>query len=75
MSFFFGRTRLQYNITAIIDIKIITLIIGITIYKTKFLDEDDDDGEWEGDEHCNCKLRRLYIPEFFLLLFILINKT
>ncbi len=69
-----GRTRLQYNITAIIDIKIITLIIGITIYKTKFLVEDDDDDDEAGeDEHCDCKLRRLYIPEFFFII-IYFNK-
>jgi len=71
--------RLQYNITATIDIKIITLIIGITIIKIKVLvededDDDDDDDAGEEDKYLDCKFGRLYMPEIFVFIIIYFNK-
>ena len=51
----FGRIIFQYNIMAIMDIKIITPRTGRMITKAKFIDDDADDDM----EHLDCNARRL----------------
>jgi hypothetical protein len=58
--------------TAIRDIKIVTLIIGITINKTKFVDVEEEEDD---NEHWDCKFERLYIPEIFFFELFILNKT
>jgi hypothetical protein len=46
----------------------VTLIIGITINKTKFVVEEEEEEE---DEHSDCSFARLYIPKnFFLIIYL-----